>query len=104
MTDTYYPVYGRMTLYSYNHHREPYRITATALTDLPDEPVEVSNWKINDARTEVTLTLVDYGPDDRTYPCEVKETALPSPGRSFRWSEFSACWIHKKTGVRVVNK
>ena len=105
-TETHYPVGGRITLYTYNHHSKPLRITVTALTNLDHNEVEISYWRINDARTEVTLTIVSDGPDyqiDRTYPCEVKETALPSPGRSFRWSECWGCWIHRKTGVRVQN-
>jgi hypothetical protein len=102
-TETYYPVGGRITVYSYDHHREPIRITATALTDLEGE-VRISNWKINTARTEITLTFPDrFGLTDQTYPCEVKETPLPSPGRSFKWADYAGCWIHKKTGIRVKN-
>ena len=106
MTETYYPVFGRITLYSYNHHREPLRLTATALTDLGNEgSVEIADWRINEAKTEVTLTFVeDHGYlSQQTYPIEVKETPLPSPGRSFEWSEFNGCWRHKKTGIRVKN-
>ena len=103
MTETYFPVFGRITLYSYNHHREPLRITATALTDLDGE-VRIFDWKINEERTQVTLTIVDDFEVNRTYAVEIKETPLPKPGRSFEWSEFNGCWRHKKTGVKVVNK
>jgi hypothetical protein len=106
-TETYYPVNGRITLYSYNHHSEPVRITATALTDIKEGSVQISNWKINDARTEVTLTIVHVGSYaefvEETFPCEVKETPLPKPGRNWEWSEFNGCWRHKKTGIRVKN-
>jgi hypothetical protein len=114
-TETYYPVHGRITIYSHNDHAKPVRYTATALTDFGNEgSVEVSYWKINDAHTEVTLTIVGDAPNhlnayressfDRTYPVEITEKALPSPGRGFRWSEFHGCWVHNKTGHRFINK
>ena len=112
-TETYYSVGGRITLYSYTHHREPIRITATALTDLNpvSGSVRISDWRINEERTKVTLIIPQdsypvedgYPAVEMVFPCELKETALPSPGRSFRWSEFGGYWVHKKTGVRVIN-
>lgn len=103
-TETYYPINGRITLYSYNHHSKPVRLTGTAITDFEGDSVRLSNWKINDARSEVTLTVVNgYGIHERIFPCEVKEEALPKPGRNFRWSEFGGCWVNQKTGVRVIN-
>ena len=93
MTETHYPVNGRITLYVYNHHAKPIRITSTALTDL-EGVVRISNWRINNERTEITLTIEQSGGSNyqETFPCEIKETALPSPGRSFKWSEFWCCW------------
>lgn len=103
-TETYYPINGRITLYSYDDHRRPLRVTATALTDLTEDQIRIANWKINDARTEVVLTVVNgYGINEKIYPCEVKEEPLAKPGRNFKWSEFGGCWVHNKTGVRVVN-
>src|SRR4029077_174245 len=105
MIENYYPINGRITVYIYDHHREPLRYIATALTDL-DGKVPISNWKMNEARTEITLWIDQdgYGPQlARTFPLEMKEEALPSPGRNFKWSELSACWINMKTGVRVKN-
>jgi len=105
MTETYYPISGRITLYSYNDVSRPIRLTGTALTDLTEDKVRLANWKINDARSEVTLTIVDgqHGLIERVFPCEVKEEPLPKPGRNFKWSEFGGCWVNRHTGVRVVN-
>lgn len=108
-TETYYPVNGRITVYIHDHHREPYRITQTALTDLT-EPVKISYWKINEDRESIILTIVGdefgsnaYKYEQKTYPVEIKETPLPSPGRNFKWSEFYGCWVHKKTGHHFKN-
>jgi hypothetical protein len=105
MTENYYPINGRITIDIHDHHSKPIRTTVTALTDL-DGAVRISYWKINEARTEILLTLGDAKHGDfeqRTFPLEVKEEALPKPGRNFYWSDFSRCWISKSTGVRVRN-